>query len=499
MNRLLSILIKRNTVITITVLVAILFLISMYNRFIYIDDAWFGEQAYWFSKLGYARTSTIIDYFGWSDRLFVFHKLNIIIGAALIDVFGWSVTPLRSATFVYYIVFLFVITKSLWNSNSYLASIKWYYVLFFIVVNPQTLLYAFTYRPEVLMMSLGFYSFILLSGKRTNFNVIFSGIFAGLAVLVHLNAAMYIVAGFFIILLQKQYLKSLIFAFSATIVASLYFIDLLSPGNFDAFLYQIMNWPDNITTNYSSNGIWGFIVGVLIKLSNEHQRFFWSPDVWGLSSIFVLSLMAKGKTLWKKYKELLIYIIIADVSLNIVGSHIAQVNMLLLLPFLSLVAAAYIGEIKQNSTQFVKLLTMLIIVFQVVMVVINFVDIINKRENTELLSKSILSNFPADSSRVLVPYRFVFNQLPNKNLISYKTIEYHQVKHGSKYSKKEFIDLASSLGINYLVISPEMYKNGEGMYPWISHEFGKSNNNKGFIVLKIDDNNNLIQMRLKDF
>ncbi|MCF6170635.1 MAG: hypothetical protein L3J31_04970 [Bacteroidales bacterium] len=43
-------------------LAVVAFLTSLFDRFVYIDDAWFGEQAYWFSKLGYVKTSTIIDF-----------------------------------------------------------------------------------------------------------------------------------------------------------------------------------------------------------------------------------------------------------------------------------------------------------------------------------------------------------------------------------------------------------------------------------------------------
>jgi hypothetical protein len=244
-------------------------------------------------------------------------------------------------------------------------------------------------------------------------------------------------------------------------------------------------WPDNITTNYNSGSWYSFLIGVFVKLSNEHQRFFWSPDVWGLSAMVVLSLLVLGKTLWKKYKELLIYFIVADVSLNIFGSHIAQVNMLLLLPFMALIAGAFLTELKVKPASFAKSIAILIIIFQIVIVSVGFIKIIRSREDTTKLSKITLSAFPYNNERILVPYRFIFNELPNRNLISYKTIEYHQVEHGSKFSKQEFLDLADRLNIHYLVVTPEMYTENAGMYPWMYEEFKNLSDKHKIIKLMI--------------
>jgi len=99
---------KKKTLVLLMCFNLVGLLFSLYNRFIYVDDAWFGEQAYWFSKLGYVKVASIIDYFSWEDRLYVYHKLNIIIGSFLIKLFGWSVTPLRAFTLLVYALFFIV-------------------------------------------------------------------------------------------------------------------------------------------------------------------------------------------------------------------------------------------------------------------------------------------------------------------------------------------------------------------------------------------------------
>lgn len=487
MNKAYSYITSKNTVTWIILIVSALFLVSLFDRYIYIDDAWFGEQAYWFSKLGYVKTSTIIDFHGWEDHLFVYHKLHIVIGSVLIKLFGWSPEPLRIFTLIIYLLFLFVIFKSLKTKNGQWNQIDINLVMFFLIVNPQTFLYAYTFRPELLVMSLGFYSFLLLYGKQSYTKIILSGILAGIAVLVHLNGAMFVVAGFILLLLRKEIKRSIIFGFFATIVTCLYFYDLLEPGNFDTFIFQIKHWPDDITTNYENEGWTSLLLAALVKLSTEHQRFFWSPDVWGLSAMAVFAIITKGKALWFKYKELIIYTLVADISLNIFGSHIAEVNMLLLLPFLALIAAAFLTELRTRGTLIIQTIALIIILFQISVVVYGFVEIIKKREMTTKIFETTLSSFPYNNEKIMVPYRFVFNQLPHKNLVSYKTMEYHQVEFGKKFTKEEFLKLAAQLNICYLIVSPEMYAIDAGMYPWMYEEFKNSLNKDEFIKLKIND------------
>ncbi len=462
----------------------------MFDRYIYIDDAWFGEQAYWFSKLGYVKVPSIIDYYNWENRLFVYHKLNIIIGAGLISVFGWSPEPLRLFTLFVYLVFLFVVFKGLKINQFKFSKLEINLVLFFIIVNPQTFLYAYTYRPEILVMTLGFFSFLLIYGKQTYLKVIFSAILAGLALLVHLNGAMFIVSGFVFLLIRKEIKLSLVFGFFATFISIFYLYDLLVPGNFTSFLFQIKHWPDDITTNLGQDNWTSVFLSALIKLSNEHQRFFWSHDVWGLSAMAIFAVIAKGKALWRKHKEIIIYLIVADLSLNLFGSHIAEVNMLLLLPFLALVSGAFVFELRVGNNRLLKLITLIIITFQFSVVIYGFADIYSKQEATN--TEEILSNFPDNGEKVIIPYRLIFNQLPTEKIISYKTMEYHQVENGQKFTKDEFIKLATELDIYYLVISPEMYNKNESMYPWMIEEFKGINNNQ-FIKLKIDSDSHTLK------
>lgn len=92
-----SILFSTKVLSLLIVVTLLAFIFSLWNRFIYIDDAFFGEQAYWQAKDGVVKVPSMLDFLGCEKQLFSYHKLNIFIGAGLIKIFGWSITPLNIA------------------------------------------------------------------------------------------------------------------------------------------------------------------------------------------------------------------------------------------------------------------------------------------------------------------------------------------------------------------------------------------------------------------
>ncbi len=199
-NRIYSFLYSKQTMKALILATLIVFLFSMWNRFIYIDDAFFSEQAYWLAKDGVVKTVSLIDFLGCDVRLFSYHKLNILVGAGLIKIFGWSVTPLRTFTLILYVLFLLVFTQySMQLLNTKTLNQQVLIALFFLIVNPLIVLYAFTFRPEIWVMFFGFISFVKLDQSRnsnlTVKNVVLAGFMAGLAFLTHLNGLIFLVAG----------------------------------------------------------------------------------------------------------------------------------------------------------------------------------------------------------------------------------------------------------------------------------------------------------------
>ena len=463
---------KKNTLAVLLGINLIGLLFSLYNRFIYVDDAWFGEQAFWFSKLGYVKVASILYYFSWENRLFVYHKLNIIIGAGLIRLFGWSVTPLRVFTLLVYALFFIVFYRYFKTQQKKYEPGTFFIAAFFVFFNPMTLLYSFTYRPEILVTTLGFSSFYLLDvslrDKMRMSQILFSGILSGLAFLVHINGIVFIIAGGVLLLSYKNYRMMITFYLISGLTALLYFYDLWQPGHFQQFLFQIRNWPDSVASNYLASGPVDYIKRFFIKLLSEHQRFFWSPKVWGVSSLFFFSLIINFKTIVRRHKSLMIYLLTIVVSLNIFGSYIAEIYWIYYLPFMAIVIAVTILKLKENATVFVKTVVLLILLFQVVSVGLMYNFIFSKNGNQVEHHHQLITQINDHGALVLVPYRFVFNELENRNLATFKGFEYHQVEIGRKLTEKEFLHRAKALNIRYIIVSPELVDGRSTLFPWMT-------------------------------
>jgi len=471
LTSLFSFIFKKKTLVLLMCINLIGLLFSLYNRFIYVDDAWFGEQAYWFSKLGYVKVASIIDYFSWENRLFVYHKLSIIIGAFLIKLFGWSVTPLRAFTLLVYALFFIVFFRYFKTQQKQYEPGTFIIAAFFIFFNPMTLLYSFTYRPEILVTTLGFSSFYLLDAslrdKMKKWQILFSGVLSGLAFLVHINGIVFILAGGVLLLSYKNYRMTVIFFLFSGLTTLLYFYDLWQPGHFQQFLFQIRNWPDSVASNYLATGPLDYVYRFLLKLLSEHQRFFWSPKVWGISSLFFFSLIINFKTLVHKYKSLMIYLLTIVISLNIFGSYIAEIYWIYYLPFMAIVIAVTIIKLKEQSSTLVKIVVLLILMLQAVSVGMMYNFIFSKNGIHVEQHHRLMAQIDEPDALVLVPYRFVFNELEDRNLATFKGFEYHQVEIGKKLSEEEFLQRAKTLNIKYIIVSPEFIDGRSTLFPWM--------------------------------
>ena len=151
---------------TILAVTLLLFVGGMWHHYIYIDDCWHGEEAYWIVKDGVAKTKSMEGILGFENHIMVYHKLNVLCGAAVIKLFGWSVYYLKLFTFSVYMLFFFVfykfykLSKEQYNTRIFTLSV------FTIFVSPLMIYLSFTYRPEILVMFFGFTSFFPTKLRR---------------------------------------------------------------------------------------------------------------------------------------------------------------------------------------------------------------------------------------------------------------------------------------------------------------------------------------------
>ncbi len=459
MNQVFDRFFSNKSLLIIFVLVLFSFLSTLWNRSIYIDDAWFGEQAYWFAQEGIAKTETIKDYFWWDEHLLVYHKLNILIGALIVKAFGWSVDNFRFFTLLTLAIFVAIFIRYLRFHESLYGRKTIIIAVFFLCVNPLIILLGYTYRPEILVMALGFMSWIFLEKSWKNkppvYNSFFSGLFAGLAFFTHLNGIIFPLAGGFLLLFRKDYRQLILFSSGTLITASLFFYDLWQPGRWELFIYQMQNWPDHVGGNYLSGNTLRILTNALLKLSQEHQRFFWSDKVWVLSASFFLSLILSFRTLITHHKNLFVYSISLIISHNLFGSHIAERYILYYLPFMAIIIAIGITETSKKKIAWPKAIFVIFLVTQLIFCSKMVYTIIADNKNYVDMHQRILSKVPEPQSLTLVDYPFVFNGLKTNNLMSFKTFEYKEVTQKAKFDRRSLLAEAHRLGVKYVIVALE--------------------------------------------
>lgn len=466
-----SVLFSRRILLLVIVVGLLVFIASMWHRFIYIDDAFFGEQAYWLAKDGVVKTPSLIDFLGCDLRLFSYHKLNIFVGAALIKVFGWSVNPLRIATLVFLSGFLLVYFRFFRENKDKFDFDHFVVAVFFILINPLIVLYAFTYRPEIWVMFFGFSSYYFIDKSvRNNYPlnfIIVAGLLAGLAFLTHLNGLIFPVAGFTVLALAKKWKALLLFSATSGIICLLYFFDLWQDNHFATWMFQLKNWPDNNATNYLSNNFMDLFLNVINKLGKGHQLFFWSDRVWIISAFFMLAVISNFKHLFHEYFVLMIYTLMLVLTLNIAGGQIAERFLIYFFPFMALIIAIDLARVKSRTAIFRKSLYILLLLLQVGFVTKMFVGIFKKNADHTEISKNILGRIPDKKALTLVPYTLIFNGLEDYNLASFKGFEYYQVKVKHTLTQQELFGRAKALNIKYIVVPQNGAKNMDTGLPCI--------------------------------
>jgi hypothetical protein len=431
------------------------FLFSLWNRCIYIDDAFFGEQAYWLAKCGTVKVSSMLDFLGCEKNLFSYHKLNIFMGAGLIKIFGWHLTPLRSISILFFLGLVWMLVKYCKQFPEIFTRQHILIAVFILFCNPLIVLYAFTFRPEIWVTFFGFISFFYIDKTIRNSSVrifsVFAGIFAGLAFLTHLNGLIFPLAGFISLLVFKRYKELFWFTLSGGIVGLFYFWDLWQNNHFEMWLFQLKFWPDNNATSYMSGSFLHFIRNVYVKLCSEHQRFFWSDKVWGISAFFLLCFFSNLKFLFRQHRLLFIYTIVLILALNIAGGQIAERFLIYFFPFFALIIALSVVRLMNDKKIALKIFLILLFVLQLGFTSKMFSFIIRSRNDFRTNHSEIFSKISEKKALVLVPYELVYNGLETYNLASFKGFEYFEALKKHHLTQTEFFSRADSLKIKYIV------------------------------------------------
>jgi hypothetical protein len=472
----------------LVILYLIAFVISTINRSINIDDAWLGEYAYWQAKLGYVKSELMRGITLEEIRLICHHKFLTLQGAFFINLFGFSLYSLKVISLIYFIIFLL---SFYFYTFKKIFSPFWFYLsLLLIISNALIFDFAFVFRPEIPIMTLGFLVYILLdhvlkNNKNSIFLTVISGLLAGLCISTHLNGVVFIIAGFLLLMFHKKYLLSFIFAFSTIPTIAIYFYDFTAQYNIQFWLYQIQQSP---SIDKASNLPVG--LSQLYNLMNEHLRYFHSPIEITFSVLFIITCILAYKHL-KTQRNLVLYTLVLMISLGLIAIHKTPKYSIIYLPYLVILMVSsfrFLYEKHQfvntkNSGNSLYLISILIIVYLLTNTIYNIKTTTTKfhvSENRELVTKYI--NEKTDSCRIVAPMNIIFNEINNFKSIQSDMCYGEMQKSNKLIFKQGFLDLTKKYEADYIILT------GSDIKKFGLNEFaGNDFNLNGFdLIVKTD-------------
>ncbi len=400
------------------------FIITLPNRWITVDDAWFAEQAYWFAKLGFVRSELFEGILNYEERQFVYHKLHIWQGALITKLFGWGPYFFKAIGLGYILILLgsvYYYLKTQLQSRNDVWLI--FFILFFF--NSLVVQHGFEYRPDIMMMSTGFLSYLFLRKAMTQRRIVFiisSGLLAGITMLFHLNGVIFIAAGASLLLLYKEHRYLPIFTMASLVGISPYLYEIINPVHFNTFLHQFLNDPALSEDEFS-------ILGWLKKLLLEPKRYF--HHVYdSLMFILFASLIWLN---WKKVRQhtelntILLYFGLLTLFVAIVSPGSKTVYLLYTMPYLLiLVSTLLIPTLTTRKRQNIFITLCLLYIATN----LGHSYSISQKQNAETIAQhqDIAQKYEfSKNDKIMAPIIFVFNQMGQVQIQSYISylIKYH--------------------------------------------------------------------------
>jgi 4-amino-4-deoxy-L-arabinose transferase-like glycosyltransferase len=446
--------------------IAALFLFSLWQRVPDVDDAWIGEHAYWLAEKGYVKSELMHGITGQHERHLVHHKLFTLNGWAFIKVFGFSLITLKSVSLLWVIIFLFIFFK--YCVERFDRKVAWLGLLL-LSVNAFIFQYSFVFRPEIMVLTLGFVSFIAVEKYLSDGNkwlVVLAGVTAGLAASAHLNGLIFIGAGSLVLLWKRKPVASVILAFSSLIGLAVYFYDFSSEYNFAYWYYQLNDSPALHKSSVVPSS-----VQYLLKILREHLRFFHSPKEIVMSLLMLFAIIVNFKDL-KNNTIYLHYLVLLVVLLSLISVHTTSKYLLLYLPVIMLIILRSLGniwrgEVKEprlvtNPKKQIKVVGVLLLLYFGVHLTYDVLISVNKyntRANAAITEKYFANN--TSQLNILAPMEFIFNEIPKYNRIQ-SDLSIAEMQKRNEINGSSFFSLMDSLQIDGIILSDE-YKRKFGL------------------------------------
>jgi hypothetical protein len=445
---------RRTWVLSLAVAVlAVLFVFSFFHKEFNGDEGIIGEYAYWLDKIGYVKSQMFDGMgMGWEKQLHHYHKFFVLTGSWVIHLFGLSLFALRSVSLVFFLLFLYFLRRYTRKRSDTFDRNDFMIFVIVLLLNSTLFDFAFVYRPEVMIMSLGFISFYLLhKGLTENRTALIyaSAALAGMCAFTHLNGLIFIFAGAVVLLFHRKYILCFTYGFVGGLVSLLYFFDLTTASAFQRFMHQFANDPNLGKQHFK-------LYTPLLKILNDHMRFFHSPKEIVFSVLFFFSLIWQFPALKSSHRPMLIYLFALIIGLAGISHGPTPYYALVYYPYVAIIITLAIkrlwGSPKLLRTAFIVALAAygLVNAYYISHLLTNAVDV-------ESESEALSQELPQKNVKVIAGEFFFFNQVHHYRIcipLTYEILCRHY--HREDFTKEGFFRFAQENDNEYIILSKKL-------------------------------------------
>lgn len=426
---------------------------SYYQRYIFSDDAWLGEQAYWLAKDGVVRSELFRGRGGYEIQKLIYHKLWIWQGALMIKGVGWQLWGLKALSLCYLIGFV-VMSYFYFRSQNLLKD--WWIFLLLLLSYRLVVQASFIFRPEIMLMLLGWCSFWglrnamahakerkkIINRKELQY-ALWSGGMAGLAMLGHLYGLIFVMAGGISLLIAQKWRATLVFGMAAMIGFSPFFVDVV--GNWALFQEQLFG---DFAAKSASGGF-SFSVGLFLnKLLMEQSRFLHSEAEIALTATAVVSMLLARKAIMQHpvTRFHLGYLLWCILFLALIAHDKTTKYVLLYLPHLLLLTAF---AVRHSSLWLRGLLGIFLIINWSLVIFKDYPK--NYSQERGQIHQMQRFDIP-EGAKIIAPIEFIFPNIKNYNI---KGLKYYAVlmNEGEAIDWNYITEDAQKMGYDYIILN----------------------------------------------
>lgn len=456
--------INTNILLALLSVGVLLFLYSLYQRMPHIDDAWIGEQIYWLNEEGIIKNILMKNYADNQNGLMVYHKAFVYNGLWLIKLFGFSLPVIKSVSLIYLIVFFGGFYYYLVVIHKIIKPWQYLWVVLLLIIEPHIFEFAFVYRPEIMLMTTGFFAYIfieqstLLKSRRIKF-VLLAAFFSGLSVLVHLNGLIFVFAGGFIFLYKKKFKYLILFLLINTLFVYIYFSHFESFEEFTMWYNHMISYDTGKSTDGFSLAT---IINLLLKISSEHLRYLHGPKEIFLSLFLITTLIFGYKTVKRKLPLVIPFMFVLIFCIGLLSPSKTAKYLILLIPFFAIIALLVIIDVWKMDNQKMVIIprtfvAQSIFISLVALIIVSFsynsqlaVNKFNSNKHKAISDRFV--NKPINETRIMAPMVYIFDEIKYyKEIISLMSFN-ERAKTNPDIMSSNFFTIAEDENIDYIFI-----------------------------------------------